>query len=167
MTVVTPYVVNILKDVVDSMTITANYQPGRVQQILDALIALGYSPISKTDKYPLIAVSTPIFESRGDGFYSEVHIPRIAIATITREEYSVIKRFEPGGTYDAILYPLYFEFLKRLARNKFVVGKDPDMLSHKKADNPGNQPLAKDLNDYVDIIEIIDLKFLIVQQKIC
>lgn len=160
--------VNVIKEAIDSMSIQAYYEPGRSIQILQSINDKDNGISSKNEKYPLIAVLMPIRESRGSGFfYGKAKIPRIVIATITGGDSPVLPRFNSSGTFQTVLYPLYYEFLFRLANHPNVVGTDPEMLVHDCLPNPGQQPIGEGLSDYIDSIEILNLELNLIQSKTC
>lgn len=148
--------------------LTMNYAPGNNNQILKALSELDGSITLDGLKYPLVAVKMPIFEKRGRMFYAEITIPRIVFATLVKvDEGDVLPRFKAGGTFKEILYPMYKEFLKRLAMSPNVNCSDPDAFEHIKSDWAGDQPTGKGTNDYIDFIEISDLKLNLIQIQKC
>lgn len=161
--------VDIIKEVVSSMSISCNFIAGRNVQIVEGLLKIDNSVTNKLQKYPLIALVTPIKETRTtNGYYADVKIPRIVIAVKSLDKTaSVLKRYENGGTFKSSLYPIYYEFLKKLAHCRWILNSDPDNFPHKKMDNPGIQPASESMNDYVDCIEIFDLEFKINQLKTC
>jgi hypothetical protein len=172
-------IVNIMKAVVESMTVpnpdaspaanfVINYEPGRSIQILESLSKDDNSITFKGAKYPLFAMLLPVAEKRGLGYYANVTIKRIVFATMVNyDNESVVDRFATGGTYQKILYPLYYEFLKRLAQSPNVIGGDPDDFVHDKIDNPCQQPIGEGLSDYVDTLEILNLELILSQIKNC
>jgi len=165
--------VNIIKDVVDSMSVEGidkvYYQPGRNSDIIKSLNDLDNSITMKGLKYPLIAMVLPIREKRGSGFYASIVIPRIVIATLSSAENTerILEKYEEFGSFKKILYPCYYEFLKRLAWSRFTIVNDPDYIVHTKMDSPGQQPIGQGLSDYVDIIEILNLEINLNQPKNC
>ncbi len=170
-----------MKDVVASMQVVnpvadpsanfvINYEPGRSIQILRSINELDNSITLKGLVYPLFAMLMPIRERRGSGFYAEVTIPRIVIATLTQTGMgteAVLNKYESSGTFKTVLYPLYYEFLKQLGRCKNILGSDPNYFEHTKMDNPGQQPVGEGSSDYIDSIEILDLKLTLIQTKTC
>lgn len=167
-------IVDILQDVVNSMSVDGvsdiNFQAGRSIQIITALKELDLAPSTKGKKYPLIALTLPIKEERGTGVYAKITIPRIVIATITKNgegTENVMSRYSSDGTFKTILYPCYNEFFKRLVRSKHIVGTDVDAFPHYKMDNPGTQPIGQGSTDFVDTIEITDLEIQLIQIKNC
>lgn len=165
--------VNILKDVTQAITPpsgigTVNFQAGRNLQILNSLTGLDESITLKGNKYPLIAVFLPIIETRGRiGYYAQAKIRRIIISTITVDDTEIKDRFGVGETYQTVLYPIYYEFLNRLAQSPNIIGSDPLAFVHDKMDNPGVQPIGKGSNDYIDSIEIMNLELILNQIKTC
>lgn len=149
-----------------------NYQPGRMIQILDSLHVLDGSSVEyKSLKYPLFGMVLPVRENRTvAGYYATVRIDRIIIAALTSSADGsdlVLDKYGVNGTYTTILYPLYYEFLRRLARHPEVITMEPDSFVHTKMDNPCQQPIGQGLSDYVDTIEILGLELTLNQIKTC
>lgn len=171
--------VDIFKEVVDSMKVKRDNSPlepyyeifytvGKEIQILKMLSDRDNSEFLKNQKYPLFCLFLPIKEKRANvGWYSKATFPRIVIATITNGTDDVLERYKEEGTFKKILYPCYYEFLKRLSLHRNIIGSDPDDFIHTKMDNPGTQPIGQGLNDYVDCIEILDLELQFIQTKTC
>lgn len=170
--------VDVIESVISEMVVanpdggnfSINYQYGRSIDVLKELNNLDNSVSSKGNKYPLIAMIVPIRENRGSGFYATAKIDRIVIATITKTfdgNQSISERYNSTGTFKTVLYPLYYEFLKRLAFSPYIIGSDPDNFVHTKIDNPGKQPIGEGLTDFIDSIEILNLEIILNQIKTC
>lgn len=148
-----------------------NFQPGRSIQILKSLSDLDNSITLKGEKYPLVAMILPVQERRGISviYYAKVIIPRIVFAQIVSWDgtESILDRYAPTGVLKTILYPCYYEFLKRVAWHPNIIGSDPYMFEHTKIDNPGTQPVGEGTNDYIDSIEILNLELTLSQFKTC
>jgi hypothetical protein len=144
-----------------------NFEPGLSSQIVRSLILNDESSSFKDKKYPLLAMLMPVREKRGLGVYALIKIDRIIIATLTKSgdnTESVKDRYKTGGTFKDILYPCYYEFLDKLAWSGFIAESDPNALKHDKLDVPGAG--GKGI-DFIDSIEILNLEFNLVTQKIC
>lgn len=172
------YLVDVIKSITDAMTVpitgsdpaanyTINFEPGRSYQIIKSLNDLDYSITMKGEKYPLVAMIMPVTERRGTGFYATAVISRIVIATITNSTDDIFTRYQSGGTFKEILYPCYYEFLRRLAWSPYIIGSDPDMFVHTKIDNPGEQPVGNPSTDFIDSIELFNLELIFNQIKTC
>lgn len=176
--------VDIIQNVVASMQVVAYpatdpvsnftiyYEPGRSNDIIKSIADTDNSITLKGEKYPLFAMILPIKEERGNpGFYGFVRIPRIVIATMTKSEdgtEAILDKYDANGTFKKILYPLYKEFLKRLAMSPNVNCSDPDSFVHEKMDIQGQQLTDTGVStDYVDSIEILNLEFYLLQSKTC
>lgn len=150
-----------------------NYEPGRSEQILQSISELDNSISMKGLAYPLFAMQMPIKESRGDsgGFYGRITIPRIVLATLCKIPNGVqpvLDRYAADGNFKKVLYPMYNEFLKRLGRSGFFVGSsEPNLIVHTKMDNPGQQPVGENMDDFIDSMEILNLELLLNQFKTC
>lgn len=170
-------IVDIISSIISSMKVqdpaksagnylSINYEPGRILQILKSLTDLDNSISLKNNKYPLIAMVMPVKEQFGGG-YPIIIIDRIVIAQITNSTDDVFTRYQAGGTFKSILYPCYKEFMYQLSASKFTVNGDVVNFQHTKIDSPGVQPIGKGMSDYVDTIEILNLKIILNLIKTC
>lgn len=150
------------------------YTYGRSIQILQQLQSMndGITSATKNGKYPLFALFQDFPETTGNGtgYYCTVTFPKISIATLTNSTDDPPTRY--SQTFKPILYPIYQEFLRRLARHENTVVNDPAAIPHVKWDRPGTQPegdktKGANLNDYVDAIEIQNLQLTFKQIKKC
>lgn len=152
---------------------TINYEPGRNEQILHSISEIDNSTSMKGLKYPLFAMLMPIKESRGNsgGFYGTVIIPRIVFATLCKKADGVepvLDKYSSTGNFKSVLYPMYNEFLKRLGTSGYFIGSsDVNMIPHTKMDNPGQQPVGENMDDFIDSIEILNLELTLNQFKTC
>jgi hypothetical protein len=111
-------------------------------------------------KFPCFVLFHDFPENRG-GDYFDVQIPVIGIATLTKPEYLSDVRYELN--YRPILYPLYQMFLIFLSRHPSVVDNDPNNISHRKWDRLYWGVIGKQTNDYLDAIELQNLKLTLKQ----
>ncbi len=146
---------------------TINFDAGRNIQILHALAMKDGTSLGNL-KYPLIAAVMPIPEKNGSGFL-EVTFPRIVIAHLTKTgtntEY-VMDKYSSDGVIKNILRPCYREFMNRLAWSIYTNMGDPKAYEHTYFENPSQQPIGEGLTDFVDIVEILNLKATIFSQII-
>lgn len=163
-------VVDVIKSVTDAMQVAIpdtdpveyfiiNYEPGRHSQIIDALKNKDGTSLDQL-KYPLIAVVMPIPEKNGSGFL-EVTFPRTVIAYLTKTNTNtelVLKKYESSGVFKTILIPCLNEFIRRLAWSTFTNMGDPGAYEYTVRHSPSQQPIGEGLSDFVDIIEILNLK---------
>lgn len=148
--------------------LTVNYMYGPVEEIEANLCemakAQGLPSYTGPKKYPLIAVfqDFPENDSPG-GYYKDITIPVVLIATLTNNTYKAPKRYQE--TFKPILYPLYELFLQEMGRNGHIIGKDPDAFTHTKFDRLyyGKRKLGTEVSDYIDGIELQNLKFTVRQ----
>lgn len=174
------FVVDILQSVTQAMRVRVPdvtpityfnivYQPGRNTQIIEALKLLDCGEINNL-KYPLIAVVMPISEKNGSGF-TEVTFPRIVIANLTKTNTGsefVIDKYSSDGVFKTILRPCLREFINRFAWSIYTNMGDPDAYDYTVKESPCQQPIGEGLTDFVDIIEILNLKATIFSQiKTC
>lgn len=165
------YVVDIIGEVVAAVsaklfpTLNKNidYQYGRSIQILTELQQKNnaINAVTKGSKYPLFALYQDFPESNNTAYYVTVRFPKIVIATLTTSTDPTPKRY--ALTFKPVLYPIFEEFKRQLARHKNIVGNDPNAFPMIKWDRPGTQPAAdksmgSNFNDYVDAIEIQNLE---------
>lgn len=175
------FIVDVLQSVIAAMQVpiypvtipetyfTLNYEPGRSQQIIDSLRTMDKNSVGNL-KYPLIAVLMPISERIGSG-YPEVTFPRIMFAYLTKtntgNEY-VIDKYSSSGVFKTILRPCLREFMNRLAWSTYTNMGDPDAYEYTVRELPCKQPIGEGLTDFVDILEITNLKATIFSQiKTC
>lgn len=136
-----------------------NYEPGRDIQILDSLANKNGTSYDSL-KYPLIAVVMPLSEKNGSSFL-EVTFPRIVIAHLTKtgtNTETVIEKYNSQGVLKNYLRPCLREFIRRLAWSTYTNLGDPDAYEYETLEQLSQQPIGKGLNDFVDIIEILNLK---------
>lgn len=109
-------------------------------------------------KYPLIAVKTPILRKSGIGL-EKIRIPRIIFAHYSTREFApVMDKFAVNEVFKNVLNPLYTQFLKYLAHSRYITSSDPDAIDHTFFYR-GSTQVAEGLNDYVDILEILNMEF--------
>jgi hypothetical protein len=170
------FIVDVLKDVVAAMQVpvpasapvsyfTVNYNPGRDYQIMEALKQMDGTTLGGL-KYPLVAVVMPIPENYGSG-YLEVTFPRVVIAYLTKtgtRTEPVLDKYNSTGVFKTILRPCLREFITKLAWSTFTNMGDPDAYEYTSKEQPCQQPIGEGLTDYVDIIEILNLKAIIFPQ---
>lgn len=141
-----------------------NYEPGFNIQIIDSLIVKTEGGLDiQSKKYPLLAAVMPIPEKSGSGFL-EVTFPRIVIAYYTKTgegSEPVIQKYNSDGVFKTILGPCLKEFIKRLAHSVYTSQGDPDAYEYTSKHLPSTQPIGDGLKDFVDIIEISNLKTII------
>jgi len=168
------YVVDVIKEVVEktsvkvyNSTTAIDFQPGRSIQILKELqkITQAITTGTRGGKYPLVALFYD-FPQDKSGFYAySVTIPKLSIATLTDNNMKVLERYDK--TFKPILYPIYFEFLRQLARHKNIVGNDPEAFNHKLWERPGSQPEGQNFNDYLDALELQNLQLTFKNVNVC
>lgn len=147
-----------------------NFNPGNNAQIVRALEARDGTTIMG-EKYPLAAVVMPFTIVSGSGFY-EVTFSKIVFAYMSQTailEEPVLQKYELSGNFKTVLYPCVNEFIRRIAWSTSTNMGDPEAYSFTLREIPGQQ-LTKDSisNDFVDVIEILNLKATIFSQiKTC
>ena len=165
------YMVDIFTECCDAMrtgTVLSNAQKpystyGRVIQILDYLQTLNNSISNGGNKYPLIALYQDFPERRGVGYYAQVTIPKIVIACLTTDTDSPPDRYYK--TFKPILYHIYYEFLRQLSIHSNIVEREVDLIEHTKWDRIGT--VRDGQSEYIDSIEITNLKLTLSQTKTC
>jgi hypothetical protein len=166
-------VVDIFKDIVEKVSVeygsNVRFMYGPVEEIEADLVNLtraqGLPNATGMAKYPLIALFQDFPEKRGDanGYYADVTIPIILIANLTKNTYKAPERYEYN--FKPILYPVYKLFLQEMAKSGKIIGNDPDSFDHTKFDRLyyGRKTVGSALNDYVDAIEINNLRITVAQ----
>lgn len=152
-----------------SKTLKINYSPGSNSKIIESLRVMDGTSLSGF-KYPLIAAVMPISEKMGSG-YIDVTFPKIVIAHITKTNTlsePVLDKYTSNGVFKTILRPCKNELIKQIAWSTFTNTGDPDAYEYTSRDLPCQQPIGDGLTDFVDIIEILNLKAIIFPQiKTC
>lgn len=155
----------------DSMITGVHYLHGHPAEIIETLGQRDKSKTMVYDKYPLIALFQDFPERVAEdvGIMSEITL-HLIIARATRPDYKAAERYQYN--FKPVLYPVYYELLKQLHLSKAFITKAPTMIRHIKIDRLywGREGLWKNqgniFNDWIDCIEIRDLK-LKVNQKLC
>jgi hypothetical protein len=177
------FIVDVLCSVVNAMQVPVfpttkpttyykiNFEPGSNTQIIDALNLKNGTALDKL-KYPLIAAVMPISESTVSATNNlEVTFPRIVIAYLTKSATNselVKDKYSSDGIFKTILQPCLREFIKQLAFSTYTDIGDPDMYEFTSRHLPSQQSIGQGLSDFVDIIEILNLKATIFPQiKTC
>lgn len=176
------YLVDVMIAVVDAMRVeilpatvpktymTVHYEPGKSNQIIQSLSTLDNTTTLKGTKYPLLAMLMPVPEKRGGEFYSEVIIDKIVIAHLTKtgEGSEPVKdKYASDGVFKRVLHPAEEQFLIQLAKHPNVNMGDFNAFEYTRMDIPGDVPLTENTNDFVDSIEIRNLKLILTQSKNC
>jgi len=171
------FILDVLKDVSEKMQVqaypvtnpvsylTINFNPGTNNQILENLLSLDAAALSAL-KYPLFAVSMPFSEKSSLGFL-EVVFPKIIFANLTKTntgEEKVLDKYEPSGIIKTILRPCVRQFIEKLAWSQYTSQGDPDSYEFTSRDLVGRKTIGEGINDYVDIIEILNLKVIFYPQ---
>lgn len=170
------FIVDVLKSVTGAMKVAVpgsapvtyfviNFEPGFNTQIINSLRNMDTNSLGNL-KYPLLAAVMPIPERNGSGFL-EVTFPRIVIAYLTKTSTNsepVLDKYDSDGVFKKILQPCLREFITRLALSTYTNIGDPGAYEYTSRHLPSQQPLGEGLTDFVDIIEILNLKATIFPQ---
>lgn len=132
----------------------------KLQQLNDAI-----QPSTRASRWPLVALFQDFRQDMGAGYYANTRLPSLVIATLTDSTDETPDRYLK--TFKPVLYPIYQELLRQLARHPNVVGGDPGAFVHSLWERPGNPPKGNVLNEYVDALEIEGLQLTIKQIKKC
>ena len=163
-------VVDILQEIVKKVEARYNshiqFMYGPVEEIEANLIAItnsfGLPGGSAESGYPLIAVFQDFPENRegNGGYYADVTLPIVLIATLTDKNYKAPQRYE--NSFKPVLYPIYELFMEELSSNGAIVGTDH---AHTKYDRLyyGKRTLGTAVSSYVDAIELQNLKLTVAQ----
>jgi len=165
------YIVDLFRSISEATAtktgMTINYMHGHPLEITETLTQLTLDPTAAAGKYPLIALFQD-FEEVKNGLNFEVSL-NLIIATLTDNNYLADERYTLN--FKPTLYPIYNEFLLRIAKSTFFFESSVGNIKHTKIDrlywgrnglfgNEGNI-----FNDYIDCIEIQNLKLKVKQNK--
>lgn len=135
---------------------------GHIKEILEKLQQLDDAGRSDI-KYPAVFLITDVRERIGQEYGSiQTAILDILIVNTTDKDYRIDERREQN--FIPVLWPIYKNFIEVLLNAKEVQGMSMQDLPHDKIDRYylGRQSvfgnLANKLNDYVDAVEIRDLR---------
>lgn len=145
-----------------------NYQYGKLEEVNEMLISYTKTPEFAAQKFPMIWVFTGFKITRGSfRFFGTTSDLRIFIITgsaqgdksVTR----VTKSFKP------LLYPIYREFLRQIAKSKVFTDNLPETITHNVKDyyffsQDGTKSV---LTDVVDCVEVSNLKLTIKNNSNC
>lgn len=135
------------------------YIYGHPLEIANRLVGKDEGLPSKHQKYPLIALFQDFTESHGDELTIDYSLPfTLIIAYNTINTYTSEERYT--NTFKPILYPLYRDLLKYMAKSPVLFENDKDKIDHNKIDRLfwgangvyGNEGLI--FNDNIDAIEV-------------
>lgn len=155
---------------VDNLITGVHYQHGHPKEIIENIAELGKGTTTKTSRFPTIALFQDFPEQMlGSGYYADVNL-HLIIARATDPNYKADKRYNVN--FKPILYPVYQEFINQLKLSRYFDIPASGNFQHTKIDRLywgreglyGNEKNV--FNDYIDCIEIRDLK-LKVKQKRC
>ncbi len=151
----------------DDLTVTYMYGP--VEEIEANLIeiakSVGLEGYEGPKKYPLIAIFQDFGENiNTGGYYKEVTLPVVLIATASAKDWKADKRYTEN--FKPTLYPLYELFLQEMGKSTQIIGNEPTKFGHTKYDRLyyGKRKLGASVSDYVDAIELQNLKFTVNQR---
>jgi len=156
---------------IPSLIQTINFQPGgSVDELIQTLAQDDKSESMKMLKYPLVWLVQDFPETQGmqPGFYAETTL-NIVIAHQTTATYKITDRYK--YVFKPVLYPIYGALMEGLAASDMINQNDPQIIQRVKWDraywgrktvggNDGNK-----LNDYVDAIDITNLKLTILNNN--
>jgi len=148
---------------------TLNYIFGHPQEIVNVL--KDYANVG-IDRFPAIFLLTDFEEDLGKNLniYAKVNLEML-ICTYTKENYIASKRLEM--TFKPILYKIYAEFMKQIAKSNKFENHYVDAIEHIKTDryflgkqgmygNEGNL-----FDNFVDAIEINNLDLDVLPKESC
>lgn len=148
-----------------------HYEHGHPVEIVETLTQLSQAPDKRFDRYPIICLfqDFPETVSETPGIDREVNL-HLVIARATTPTLKAFQRYDLN--FRPVLYPVYYEFLKQLAKSPAFTVKSADQIRHIKTDRLywGREGLFKNegniFNDWIDCIELTNLK-LKVNFKLC
>lgn len=148
----------------DSNITGVHYDYGHPKEIIESLMQKDKSNTFMFQKYPLVA----LFQDFPERITNTVGAPNevtlhLIIANSTKQTFKSNERY--SRNFKPFLYPIYNELMKQISNSKHILNYGADNIQHTKIDrlfwgkeglygNEGNI-----FNDFLDIIEIRDLKF--------
>lgn len=150
----------------DSTIVGVNYMAGPVKEIIKQLQEWNGTSLAQA-KYPLVALIQPFDEVKG-GRPDLDSIDRVRIIIARQSDPKWLTDYRYEVNFYPVLYRIYDELIKQLAYSPLTasqVGKIP----HTKKDWPyWDEGIdANPLNDWVDIIDIKDMKLNVRNTRIC
>lgn len=153
-----------------SLINTIDYQYGHVKELVATLFQYDKSQQLKYTKYPLVYLVMDFPEDRGNqpGFYATVTL-EIVIAHQTDATYKASERMQ--NVFKPVLYPIYYSLLDAIAAHPMINENNADIIKHRKIDRVywGRESIGGTdgnvLNDYVDAIDITNLKLTILDNN--
>lgn len=141
------------------------YKYGHPKEISSRLQSLSNSPTEGHKKFPLIILFTDIkIDKEEPGFYGSVSL-RMLVANFTKPEY--ISEDRTDKNFKPVLHPIKEELIKQIGlHGQFTFENE---LTYKETDMYfyGSRINDKNIfNDYIDAIELSDIRFNI-KNKIC
>lgn len=144
----------------DPKIVAINYQYGEYKEVFNTLVQQGKAD-GGAKKYPLVWLWMPITLDSGDRVgIADVSPLRIIIARWGNNTDKTAARY--ANNFKPVLYPIYLELLNQLYLDPRIIA-DAKGIPHRHIDWPywgGDSPPedANPFSDYVDAIEIKDLK---------
>lgn len=149
-----------------------NYLFGDWSQIAKGMDILSKHRITEKEKYPLLALFTPIIEEKTDYRYYCTASLSMMIATRTLSDYTNEQRLDIS--YKKLLYPVYEALLKEIKNEKRFDFGSMQLVKHTYSDNmrygsrgvygaDGKKPFA----DLFDGIDISDLEIKVKKEQNC
>lgn len=165
--------VDVMRDITASIKTSLdlpnlNYQYGKLEEINEMLIAYTKTTEFAAQKFPMIWVFTGFKITRGNvRFFGETSDLRIFIITGSAQADKSVNRIEKN--FKPLLYPIYREFLRQIAKSQVFTDYLPDTITHSVKDYYFfSQDGAKSvLTDAVDCVEISNLKLTIKNNNNC
>jgi len=137
-----------------------NYMHGHPREITESLTEMTKNPTASAGKYPLIALFQD-FEEPREGDFINLRLNMI-IATLTDRNYKSAERY--AVNFKPLLYPIYDRFIYDLSRSGYFQESSERDIKVTKIDRLfwGRNGLygseSNIFNDYIDCIELKDLK---------
>ena len=142
---------------------TIDYQYGHKRELVQTLFEMDRSKSERFQRYPLVYLVQDFYEDlgRGPGIYADTSL-NIILAHHTEQQYKITDRY--AKVFKPVLYPILQELKRQLFKHPQIHVISPEVLGMRKWDRSawgrvavgGND--ATKLNDYVDAIEIEQLR---------
>lgn len=160
-----PVIIDLFKSITEKLKTdlnkpTLNFQHGHHREITSILTEMSKNPTNSAKKYPLIALFQD-FEEVRKGDFINVKLQMI-VATLTKNTLTAPERYTQS--FRPELYPIYDALLDAIARSTYFDEATVKQIEHTKIDRLfwGRNGLygseSNIFNDYIDCIEIKDLK---------
>lgn len=113
--------------------IGVNYDYGSFKEVQKRLIEKGKDSVQRTDKFPLMILTTPIVETRGteQKYLATVNV-NLTLVAETSKDYTTQERLT--NIYKPVLYPLFDSLMAELTNMEYFDTNDYSRLEYTYTD---------------------------------